>query len=108
MADDAKLRSVHAFTPTLTARGVRFAIHVQPRSRRPGIDGVHGDALRVRVRAAPVDGAANEAIVETLALVLGVPRRAVTIVSGFSSRAKVVEVLGVEIEQVVALAASGP
>jgi len=55
-----------------------------------------------------VDGAANEAIVETLALVLGVPRRAVTIVSGFSSRAKVVEVLGVGIEQVVALAASGP
>lgn len=102
------LRSVHPFTPTLTAEGVRFPIHVQPRSRRPGVDGVHGSALRVRVAAAPVDGAANEAIVELLAAALGVPRRAVSIVSGFSSRAKTVEVHGVGIEQVIALVASGP
>lgn len=74
---------------------VRFAVRVQPRSSRAGVDGLHGDALRVRVRAAPVDGAANDAVVEVLAEALGVPRRAVAIVSGAASRSKVVEVAGV-------------
>ena len=54
----------------------------------------HGDALRVRVNAPPVDGAANEAVIEVLAKALGVAKRAVTIVSGATSRTKVVEVSG--------------
>jgi len=74
---------------------VRFAVRVQPRSSRAGVDGVHGDALRVRVNAPPVEGAANEAVVEVLAKALGVAKRAVTIVSGATSRSKVVEVRGV-------------
>ena len=73
----------------------RFAVRVQPRSSRAGIDGVHGDALRVRVNAPPVDGAANEAVVEVLAKALGVAKRAITIVSGAASRSKVIEVSGV-------------
>ena len=73
---------------------VRFAVRVQPRSSRAGIDGVHGDALKIRVNAPPVDGAANEAVVEVLAKALGVAKRAVTIVSGGTSRGKVVEVKG--------------
>jgi uncharacterized protein (TIGR00251 family) len=72
----------------------RFAIRVQPRSSRSGVDDVHGDAVRVRVNAAPVDGAANEAVVEVIAKALGVPKRSVTIVSGATSRSKVVEVAG--------------
>ena len=74
---------------------VRFAVRVQPRSSRTGVEGVHGDALKVRVNAPPVDGAANEAVVEVLAEALGVPRRMVRIVAGESSRSKVVEVAGV-------------
>ena len=74
---------------------VRFAVRVQPRSSRTGVEGVHGDALKVRVNAPPVDGAANEAVVEVLAEALGVPRRMVRIVAGESSRSKVVEVTGV-------------
>jgi uncharacterized protein (TIGR00251 family) len=74
---------------------VRFAVRVQPRSSREGVDGVHGDALRVRVNAAPVEGAANEAVVEVLAKALRVPKRAVTIVGGAAARSKVVEVRGV-------------
>lgn len=74
---------------------VRFGIRVQPRSSRPGVDGLHGDLLRVRVGAAPVDGAANEAVVAVLAAALGVPRRAVRIVAGDASRSKVVEVDGI-------------
>ena len=38
-----------AFTVTPRGDGVRFAVHVQPRAKKPGIDGTHGDALRVRV-----------------------------------------------------------
>ena len=84
---------------SLTERGgatpsVRFAVRVQPRSSREGVDGVHGDALRVRVNAPPVEGAANEAVIEVLANALGVAKRAVTIVGGAASRNKVVEVAG--------------
>lgn len=74
---------------------VRFAVRVQPRASRAGVEGVHGDALKVRVNAPPVDGAANESVVEVLEEALGVPRRCIRIVSGGSSRSKVVEVTGV-------------
>lgn len=92
------------FKPTAIAGGVRFAIHVQPRARRPGVDGTHGAALRVRVGAAPVDGAANEAVVAVLAETLGVPKRHVTIISGHSARAKVVEVSGLTVADVLGIA----
>jgi len=72
----------------------RFAVRVQPRSSRAGVDGVHAGALRVRVHAPPVEGAANEAVVEVLAKALGVAKRDVTIVSGAGSRSKVVDVDG--------------
>jgi uncharacterized protein (TIGR00251 family) len=90
----------------ITARDgvVRFRVRVQPRSSRPGVDGLHGDALRVRVGAAPVEGAANEAVTALLAEALGVARRSVRIVGGASSRTKVVEVDGVSHEAVEALA----
>lgn len=71
---------------------VRFAVHVQPRSNRTGIDGMHGDALRVRVNAPPVDGAANDAVIEVLSEALSVAKRAVIIIGGLTSRSKVVEV----------------
>ena len=84
-----------AFVVTERDGAVRFAVRVQPRSSRIGVDGVHGDALKVRVHAPPVDGAANEAVVDVLAKALGVARRAVRIVAGESSRSKVVEVTGI-------------
>lgn len=95
-----------AFRVTPREGAVRFNVRVQPRSSREGVDGVHGDALRVRVNAPPVDGAANEAVVEVIAAALGVPRRAVRIVSGESSRSKVIEVEGVTVSQVETLAAA--
>ena len=85
-----------AFTVTPRGAGVRFAIHVQPRSKKPGIDGVHGDALRVRVQAPPVEGAANDAVVAVIAEALGVPARAVHIAAGQSGRQKLVDVDGVD------------
>ena len=75
--------------------GVRFAVHVQPRASRSEVVGVHGDALKVRLQAPPVEGAANEALIRFLAEALSVRRDAVRILAGRSSRAKVVEVDGV-------------
>jgi uncharacterized protein len=91
---------------TIHARdgSVRFAVRVQPRASRSEIVGVHGDAMKIRLSAPPVDGAANEALVELIADALGVGRRAVRIVSGESSRSKVVEVEGVTAAAVLRLA----
>jgi uncharacterized protein (TIGR00251 family) len=73
---------------------IRLSVHVQPRASRSEVVGVHGTALKVRLHAPPVDGAANEALVELLAQQLGVPQRAVRIVAGQTSRAKMVEIDG--------------
>ena len=85
-----------AFTVWPRGAGVRFALHVQPRAKKPGIDGTHGDALRVRVHAPPVEGAANDAVVAVLAAALGVPARAVHIAAGQSGRQKLVDVDGID------------
>jgi uncharacterized protein (TIGR00251 family) len=84
---------------------VRISVHVQPRAARSEIVGLHGAALKVRLQAPPVDGAANEALVALLADRLGVARRAVKVVAGASSRAKTVEVEGTTEAAVRALAA---
>lgn len=84
---------------TEVSGGVRFTVHVQPRARRTEIVGVHGDALKLRLQAPPVEGAANEALVAFLAEALGVPRRNVEIVSGASARTKVIEARGVARDQ---------
>lgn len=83
---------------------VRFRVHVQPRASRTEIVGRHGAALKVRLHAPPVDGAANDELISFLAKALGVSRRAVRIVSGQSSRGKTVEVEGVSPVSVDALA----
>jgi uncharacterized protein (TIGR00251 family) len=71
---------------------LRLQIHLQPRAARNRIVGVHGDALKVQVHAPPVDGAANAALVELLADTLDVPRRAIRILQGATSRKKVIEI----------------
>jgi uncharacterized protein (TIGR00251 family) len=72
--------------------GVRFNVHVQPRASTSAIAGLHGDAIRIRLAAPPVDGAANDALIEFLAEHCSVPKRAVRIVAGAQSRAKIVEI----------------
>jgi uncharacterized protein (TIGR00251 family) len=84
---------------SITPTGILLRLYVQPRAKRTQIAGVHGDAMKLRVAAPPVDGAANEAILAFLAEVFGVPQRAVTLRSGDTSRQKVVEVRGVTVEQ---------
>ncbi|HZP64377.1 MAG TPA: DUF167 domain-containing protein [Terriglobales bacterium] len=79
--------------------GVSFVVKVQPRARKNAITGVVGDALKLALTAPPVDGRANEACTEFFAELFGVPRSAVVIISGQSSRRKVVRVAGAQAEQ---------
>ena len=75
---------------------LRLSIRVTPRAARPGVGGRYGDALVVRVAEPAVDGRATEAAMQALRRALGVPRRAVRLVSGATSRTKVVEVDGAD------------
>jgi len=83
--------------------GVRFEVRVQPRASRSEVMGEREGALRVRLTAPPVEGAANEALIELLAKTLRVAKRDVRIVSGVTGRTKVVEVDGVTAEQVLSM-----
>ena len=74
----------------------RLVVHVQPRAARSELAGRHGDAVKVRLHAAPVDGAANDELVRLLAETLGVSRQAVRIVRGHGARRKTVEVDGLD------------
>ncbi len=79
---------------TQTSSGIRIAVQVQPRASKTEVAGLHGEAVRIRLAAPPVDGAANDALVRFLSDLLGVPRSAVTISSGLSARRKTVLVAG--------------
>ncbi len=70
----------------------RLQIQLQPRASQNRIVGRHGDVLKVQVHAPPVEGAANAALIELLAAALAVPRRAVRIIRGATSRTKLIEV----------------
>ncbi len=76
--------------PCLTRHGecLWLAVSVVPNAKRSGADGLHDGALRVRLAAPPVEGKANEALIAWVAESLGLPRRAVSLVRGQSSRRK--------------------
>ena len=85
-----------------THDGVRIRFRVQPRASRTELAGLHGTEIRVRLRAPPVDGAANDALIRFVAERLAVPRARVAIVAGAASRSKVVSVEGVGVADAVA------
>jgi hypothetical protein len=74
---------------------VRFGVRVQPRAAKSSVLGILGDALKVRVAAAPVDGAANEELLKFLTKIFAVGVRDVRIVAGETSRSKIVEIDGI-------------
>jgi uncharacterized protein (TIGR00251 family) len=67
---------------------VRLEVHVQPRAKRTEIAGWHGDAVKIRLTAPPVGGAANDALLAFLSDQIGVARSSVRIVAGRSGRRK--------------------
>jgi uncharacterized protein (TIGR00251 family) len=80
--------------------GVTFAVKVHPRAKKNAITGELGSALKLSLTAPPIDGKANEACIEFFAKLLKVPRSSVTIASGQTSRAKVIRVTGISVEEV--------
>jgi uncharacterized protein (TIGR00251 family) len=77
-------------------RSTRLRLRVLPGASRTEIAGRHGNAWRVRVAAPPEGGKANEAALRLLAEKLGLPRRALKLVSGHGAREKVVEMAGID------------
>jgi uncharacterized protein (TIGR00251 family) len=81
---------------SVSSATTRLKLRVSPGAKRPGIAGRHGDAWKVRVAEPPEDGRANEAVLRLLADALDVPRATVALVSGHSSRDKIVVLDGLE------------
>jgi len=89
-----------------TAAGASFAVKVHPRARRNAITGTVGDAIKLAVTAPPVEGKANQAVIEFFADFFAIPRSSVSIASGETSRNKVVRVSGISIQRVRELLAA--
>ena len=94
MAAGAKAAPPSAPVPWLREEdgAVVLALHVQPGAKRTKVEGAHGDALKVRLAAPPVDGKANAELLRFLADAFAVPLRQVTLVRGETARRKTVRV----------------
>lgn len=97
----ASRRCVDAAVRAVDGGGVRLRLHVKPKSRPERLDD-DGDELLLRVSAPPVEGKANERVIELIAARLGVPRRQVRLVRGEAGRHKELEIDGLALEAVAA------
>lgn len=79
-------------TRTGDAHTLTLTLHAQTGAKRTEVAGAHGDALKIRLAAPPVEGKANAELLRYLAEVFGVPQRAVTLVRGETSRRKTVRI----------------
>jgi len=95
---------VSGFDAQVRGDAVRFSVRVQPRASKNEVVGLHGSSLKVRLTAPPVDGLANDALIDFLSHALNASRRNVCIVSGHASQTKVVEISGVDLKSVQRLA----
>jgi uncharacterized protein (TIGR00251 family) len=88
---------------TATATGSELRVRVVPRASRNAILGPHDGATRLALTAPPVEGAANAALLTYLADLLCLPKRNVTLISGQSSRSKLVRIEGITIDKALAI-----
>ena len=91
---------------TERARALTFTVRVVPRAARTEIAGEHDGALRVKLAAPPVDGAANRELVRLLAKKFNLPQNAVEIIAGSTSKQKIVRVDGADAATLERLAQS--
>jgi uncharacterized protein len=77
---------------------VLLVLHVQPGAKRSEVSGLHGDALKIRLSAPPIEGRANAALLRFIADLFGVPLRNVELQKGAQSRHKMIRVSGSEVE----------
>jgi uncharacterized protein (TIGR00251 family) len=71
-----------------TDTGICFKIYVQPKASKNAVVGLHDDALKIRLTAPPVDGAANKLCIQYLSKITGIPKSAIEIASGHTGRTK--------------------
>ena len=81
-----------------TANGITFFVKVQPRARKNAITGTVGDALKLSLTAPPIEGKANQAVIDFLADFFDIPRSSVTIASGAASRLKLIRIAGANLQ----------
>lgn len=72
---------------------VLLSLHIQPGAKKTEVAGLHGEALKIRLAAPPVDGRANDSLIEFLSKTLAIPKNRVELVSGQSSRSKRIRLL---------------
>ncbi|MBI3480911.1 MAG: YggU family protein [Nitrosomonadales bacterium] len=77
---------------------ITLTLHVQPGAKRSVVAGLHGDALKIRLAAPPIEGRANKALQKFIAELFVVPLRQVELIQGEQSRHKVVAITGSKIE----------
>ncbi len=77
---------------------ITLTLHIQPGAKRSELAGLHGEALKIRLAAPPVEGRANEALLKFVAELFGVPVRQVELKQGGQSRHKVVAITGSKID----------
>ncbi len=91
-----------------TKTGVRIDVEVKLRASRTVVLGIKADRLSVALAAAPVDGAANDALERAIAEHFGLPRRDVSLVVGKKSRSKVIELQNLSLDDALARLKSTP
>jgi uncharacterized protein len=75
-----------------------LTLHIQPGAKRTDVAGLHGEALKIRLAAPPIEGRANEALLKFIAEFFGVPLRQVELKQGGQSRHKVVAITGSKVK----------
>ena len=84
-----------------TKDGVTIQILVQPKASKSELVGIHGNAYKIRIQAPPVDGAANEAVIEFFSQLLKTAKKNIQIIRGETSRQKTVLVQNVEMNFII-------
>lgn len=86
-----------------TSKGVLLPVRAMPRASKNEIQGLHGDALKVRLQALPVEGKANQALIRFLSDALNIPRSQLSIASGETGRNKAILITGIKREALISL-----
>jgi uncharacterized protein len=81
--------------------GIEVRLHILPRARQNRIVGIHNKALKVKIIAPPVDDAANRAIIEYFADLLGLPKSNARIASGLKSKEKALQIKGISLQSFI-------
>lgn len=79
--------------------GIIIAVHAVPRAAKDAVQGIHGDALKIRLNAPPVDGKANAALIAFLSEKLNIPKSNIALKSGVNQRRKIVLIAGISTQE---------